>query len=171
VDSTPGRGSRFWVDLLLPEAPPPQAEAGPAVSLAGVRVLLVEDNPVNMLIAASMVESWGAQVVQATDGEQAVARVHEAQHDPAARFDLVLMDVHMPVMNGHDATVELRRSFDADALPIVALTAAALASEQEMSLAIGMNDFITKPVDAEKLRAVVTRWTRGRSSAKQVPAG
>jgi PAS domain S-box-containing protein len=170
VDSTPGRGSRFWVDLLLPEAPPPQDEAGPAVSLAGVRVLLVEDNPVNMLIAASMVESWGVQVVQATDGEQAVARVHEVQHDPAARFDLVLMDVHMPVMNGHDATVELRRSFAADALPIVALTAAALASEQEMSLAIGMNDFITKPVDAEKLRAVVTRWTRGRSSARQVPA-
>jgi PAS domain S-box-containing protein len=162
ADSEPGRGSRFWVELPLPEAPPPPLPdmVDLSAALSGVRLLLVEDNPVNMLIAVSMLEGWGAQVVQASDGAQAAALVREAQRDAATRFDLVLMDVHMPVMNGHDATIELRRTFDAQALPIVALTAAALPSERETSLAAGMNDFVTKPVVADKLRAVVAKWAQ-----------
>jgi CheY-like chemotaxis protein len=73
-------------------------------------------------------------------------------------FDVVLMDVHMPVMSGHEATRELRRRWSKDELPIVALTAAALMSEQEQSLSLGMNDFIAKPFDAERLKSALLRW-------------
>jgi CheY-like chemotaxis protein len=121
-------------------------------------VLLVEDNPVNMLIAETLLANWGVEVVQATDGRQAV----EAVERERGRIDAVLMDVHMPVMSGHEATVELRKRYGADELPIIALTAAALASEQQQSLALGMNDFIAKPFDAARLRELLVRWTAHR---------
>jgi CheY-like chemotaxis protein len=79
-------------------------------------------------------------------------------------FDAVLMDVQMPVMSGYETTRVLRRQFDADALPIIALTAAALVSEREQALEAGMNDFLTKPIDAEKLRRTLMRWI-GREPA------
>lgn len=162
LQSTPGAGSTFWAEVLLPTADtaPEDAVRAAEISLAGVRALLVEDNPVNMLIAATILENWGVSVTQVTDGRQALDSVARYQGDPATRFDIVLMDVHMPVMGGHEATVALRTQYDATQLPIVALTAAALSSEQEMSLELGMNDFVTKPIDAERLRAAVVRWTR-----------
>jgi CheY-like chemotaxis protein len=72
-------------------------------------------------------------------------------------FDAVLMDLQMPVMSGYEATLELRREFPAAVLPIVALTAAALVTEREQALDAGMSDFLTKPIDAEKLRAALAR--------------
>jgi signal transduction histidine kinase/ActR/RegA family two-component response regulator len=162
VDSRPGAGSRFWADLPLPEVAAPVAAAPPgpcradAAQLAGARVLLVEDNPVNMLIAKTFLDQWSVQVEQATDGRQAVDAVRRA----GGRFDAVLMDVHMPVMSGREATVELRKQYSKDELPIIALTAAALSSEQEQSLAIGMNAFIAKPFDAERLRGVLLEVLR-----------
>ena len=128
--------------------------------LGGLRVLLVEDNPVNMLIAETLLRNWGVEVVQAHDGRQALAAVERD-----GRFDAVLMDVHMPVMSGHEATIELRKRHKKEELPIVALTAAALASEQQQSLAIGMNDFITKPFDAERLRSVLAEVTAPRRNS------
>ena len=163
VDSEHGVGSSFWAELPLAAA---AARAAPVAadesSLDGIRVLLVEDNAVNMLIAATMLESWGAEIEQVTDGRQAVEIVGRLQNDPATAFDLVLMDVHMPVMSGHEATILLRKRFTREQLPIVALTAAALLNEQEASLALGMNDFVTKPVDAPRLRSVIARWARSR---------
>ena len=82
-----------------------------------------------------------------------VAREH-------GRLDLVLMDIHMPGMSGYEATRRLRRTYDASELPIVALTAAALATEQARALAVGMNDFVPKPIDVDQLRTVVSRWLR-----------
>ncbi len=163
VDSRPGEGSRFWVELPLP----PAAAAGPANAaplseagaLAGLRVLMVEDNAVNMLIGVATLERWGVQVVQARDGAEAVAAV-EAAPQP---FDVVLMDVQMPGMSGHEATREIRSRSSGRAVPIVALTAAALVSEREQALAAGMDDFLTKPVDADKLQAALLRWRRGRA--------
>jgi CheY-like chemotaxis protein len=70
------------------------------------------------------------------------------------------MDVQMPVMSGHEATIELRKAWSPDALPITALTAAALVSERELALAAGMNDFLTTPIDAPKLRRVLARHVR-----------
>ena len=116
---------------------------------------MVEDNAVNMLIAVAMLQSWGVQVVEAGDGLQALAAV---QHSAAvgAPFDAVLMDVQMPVMSGHEATHELRRA--GQRLPVIALTAAALVTEREAALASGMDDFLTKPIDADKLQATLLRW-------------
>jgi signal transduction histidine kinase len=161
VDSTPGVGSRFWVDLPLPVCAQgqPAGELAPASStgLQGLRVLMVEDNAVNMLIAVAMLERWGVVVTQVVDGLQAVNAVQRAavQGRP---FDAVLMDVQMPVMSGHEATRELRRL--GQRLPVIALTAAALVTERETALASGMDDFLTKPIDAEKLQATLLRWCR-----------
>jgi PAS domain S-box-containing protein len=163
VDSEVDRGSTFWFELALaragaPAAAAPSLAADADAGLEGARVLLVEDNPVNMLIAETLLANWGVEVVQATDGRQAV----EAVERERGRIDAVLMDVHMPVMSGHEATVELRKRYGADELPIIALTAAALASEQQQSLALGMNDFIAKPFDAARLRELLVRWTAHR---------
>ena len=155
VQSTPGFGSTFWAELPLPGATPSQrATSTEAIDLArlrGTRVLMAEDNPVNMMIVVAMLELWGVQVEQAEDGRAAVDAVQAAAR--AGRpFDVVVMDVQMPIMGGHEAARELRRHFDAATLPILALTAAALVSERDEALAAGMNDFLTKPIDAGKLR-------------------
>ncbi len=167
VDSIPGHGSRFWAELPLPAsegASPDSAFAAMpqrASPLAGLRVLIAEDNPVNMLIAVALLEQWGVQAVQAGNGAQAVSLVN-AQADSGAPFDLVLMDVQMPVMGGYEAARELRRRHAAQALPIIALTAAALASERDEALASGMNDFLTKPIDAQRLHDTLLQWQRAR---------
>jgi PAS domain S-box-containing protein len=166
VNSAPGYGSTFWADLPLPEAAPPSPAAhGDALApLQGGRVLIAEDNPVNMLIAVAMLEQWGLDVTQASDGAAAIEAVEVAV--AAGRpFDVVLMDVHMPVMSGHAAVRRLREKYDADALPIVALTAAALTSEREEALDSGMNDFLTKPIDVGRLRETLARYLRRTASA------
>ncbi|MCW7538490.1 PAS domain S-box protein [Aquabacterium sp. A7-Y] len=162
VDSRPGAGSCFWAELPLPAADPADAVvATPAPvpgSLQGVRVLVVEDNPVNMLIAVGMLEQWGVQVEQAHNGQEALELVERR----GGAFDAVLMDVHMPGMSGYEATQALRRRWDARRLPIIALTAAALVSEQERTRAVGMNDFVAKPIDLGRLYATLQRWVRPR---------
>ena len=160
VDSTPGSGSTFWAELPLPSSAPAQraasTEASDLARLHGMRVLMAEDNPVNMMIAVAMLEHWGVRVEQAVDGRAAVDAVHAAAR--AGRpFDLVLMDVQMPVMGGHEAARELRRDYGPGALPIVALTAAALVSERDAALSAGMDDFLTKPIDATQLRQTLAR--------------
>jgi PAS domain S-box-containing protein len=162
MDSQPGQGSRFWAELPLAPATAPVAQAAPApadtAALAGLRVLMVEDNAVNMLIAVATLERWGVVVTQAQDGAEALRAVAAAPQP----FDVVLMDVQMPGMSGHEATRELRRLPAGRAVPIVALTAAALVSEREQALASGMDDFLTKPIDADRLQAALLRWRRGR---------
>jgi PAS domain S-box-containing protein len=169
VDSGPGIGCVFWAELPLPPATMgadtngPRMELDGGEALAGRRILMAEDNPVNMLIAAAMLQRWGVEVVQAEDGRQAVSAVQQAQAE-GRPFDAVLMDVQMPVMSGHEATRLLRQMQDdgrlagAGPLPIIALTAAALVSEREEALGAGMNDFLTKPIDADKLHASLLRW-------------
>jgi PAS domain S-box-containing protein len=188
VASAPGQGSTFWAALPLPaapaDAPPPaplplttpttspgtlgttssvSAAAAPPPELAGSRVLLVEDNPVNMLIAVALLERWDVQVEQAVDGGQAVEawRRAEAAAEP---FDAVVMDLQMPQMSGFDATRALRRLEAAHGhgrrTPIIALTAAALVGERETAAQAGMDDFLTKPIDADRLQATLVRWIR-----------
>ena len=170
VQSTPGRGSIFWAELPLKLAVPADSsastEAADRALLQGRRVLMAEDNPVNMMIAVAMLEHWGVEVAQAEDGRAAVDAAHAAAR--AGRpFELVVMDVQMPVMGGHEATAELRRHYDASTLPIVALTAAALVSERETAIAAGMNDFLTKPIDATKLRQTLARVLANRGRRRQ----
>jgi PAS domain S-box-containing protein len=171
VASTLGSGSRFWAELPLPAAAAPPAPAAdlaapsppasaPAADLHGARVLMVEDNPVNMMIAVAMLERWGVRVAQTVDGAKAVDAVQRAAAE-GRPFDAVLMDVQMPVMSGHEATRVLRQSDAGRAVPIIALTAAAMVSEREQALAVGMDDFLTKPIDSEKLRITLTKWVLG----------
>jgi len=166
VESEPGRGSRFWAELPLPATEAPAHDSGFGLlepsALTGARVLMVEDNAVNMTIAVAMLEQWGVAVDQAFDGAQAVQAVERAaaQGQP---FDLVLMDVQMPVMSGYEATRRLRERPAGQGLPIIALTAAALSSEREQALASGMSGFLTKPIDPQQLHdSLVTAL--GRSS-------
>jgi len=156
VDSAPGRGSRFWLEMPLASAANPAPESGFGDdscpdTLNGARVLMAEDNAVNMTIAVAMLEQWGVIVSQASDGAQALEAVAQAER-AGQPFDAVLMDVQMPAMSGYEATRLLRQRLSPQALPIVALTAAALTSERELALAAGMNDFLTKPIDALRLR-------------------
>lgn len=168
VDSRAGRGSVFWAELPLApvaSAPLPVAAGGADdAPLPAARVLVAEDNPVNMLIVAAMLEQWGLRVAQAADGAQAVEAVRAAA-EGGAPFDVVLMDVHMPVMSGHAAVRVLRERFDAAALPVIALTAAALVGERDEALASGMNDFLTKPIDSARLRETLARYLRRTSAA------
>ncbi len=157
LDSTPGKGSRFWTEIPLatehdtsqpaPRAPEP---ADDLADLRGARVLVVEDNEVNRIIAAKILSVHGVAVTEAVDGVDAVRAVDQAARE-GKPFAAVLMDVHMPVMNGYEATRELRTRYDAAALPIIALTAAALASEREEAIACGMTGFLTKPFDPRLL--------------------
>ncbi|WP_326534432.1 PAS domain-containing hybrid sensor histidine kinase/response regulator [Pseudorhodoferax sp.] len=161
VTSAPGAGSCFWARLPLPPTTLAVLPAPPARTLierlGGTRVLMVEDNAVNMLIAVAMLERWGVQVGQALDGREAVDAVEQAAA-AGQPFDAVLMDLQMPVMSGYEATRVLRQRAAGRGLPIIALTAAALVSEREQALADGMDDFLTKPIDAEKLCSTLARW-------------
>jgi PAS domain S-box-containing protein len=178
VHSQPGRGSRFWAELPLPasaqEAPSSAfaPAAGAERRLAGLELLIVEDNPVNMMIATAIARQWGVTVTEAVDGAEAVTAINE-RADAGRPFDAVLMDVQMPVQGGHDATRVLRRRFDAKTLPIIALTAAALTSERDEALAAGMNDFLTKPLDAQRLQDALLRWAptqaQSETARRRVP--
>ncbi len=162
VQSQPGSGSLFWARLPLPAAAPAppspaQEEQVSTVRLRGARVLMVEDNAVNMLIAVAMLERWGVEVGQASDGREAIDEVELAA--AAGRpYEVILMDLQMPVMSGYEATRALRTRAAGRSVPIIALTAAALVSEREQALADGMDDFLTKPIDAERLSGALTRW-------------
>ena len=168
VDSRPGHGSTFWAELPLPDAVPAlqltSTEARDIERLLGTHVLMVEDNPVNMMIAVAMLEHWGVRVAQAFDGRSAVDAVHAAAR-AGQPFDAVLMDVQMPVMGGHEAARELRRNYPPQALPIIALTAAALVSERDEALNAGMDDFLTKPIDAAQLRSRLADLVKRGSGA------
>ena len=152
VHSQPQQGSCFWAELPLPATatPAPAPDA-----LHGATVLVVEDDPVNMMIATTLLEQWGVRTERAADGRQALQAV-QRQAEAGHLVDAILMDVMMPGMSGHETSRLLRREYGAERLPIIALTAA--ANEREQALAAGMNDFVLKPIDAPLLRQALARW-------------
>ncbi|MBH3452329.1 response regulator [Pseudomonas putida] len=128
--------------------------ASPAISLeAGrARILLVEDNPVNQLVAKGMLAKLGCQVQLATQGAEALEQLERDD------FDLVLMDCNMPVMDGYEASRRIRQSGRWPNLPIVALTANAMPEERERCRTAGMNDYLAKPFRREELLALIDHW-------------
>ncbi|QCI11361.1 response regulator [Pseudomonas putida] len=116
------------------------------------RVLLVEDNPVNQLVAKGMLAKLGCQVQLATQGAEALAMLEQGE------FDMVLMDCNMPVMDGYEASRQIRQSGRWPDLPIVALTANAMPEERERCRAAGMNDYLAKPFRREELLALIDHW-------------
>jgi signal transduction histidine kinase/CheY-like chemotaxis protein len=130
------------------------------VQVAGLRVLLAEDNPVNALLARSLLVRSGCTVVGVANGAEAVAALKDAP------YDIVLMDVHMPVMDGYDATRAIRAAGGRmAATPVIALTAAAMEEDRRACVAAGMDDFITKPLDPDRLGAMLLTWGQKQHAA------
>jgi len=172
VESTPGVGSIFAFTVNLQRASE-AGNVGPAAvvsqvpthaELAGLHVLLVEDNAINQQIAQELLIDAGAQVTLAGDGQEAVA---ELQTAPDGRFQVVLMDVQMPVMDGLEATRRLRLLSRFARLPILAMTAHAMQEERQRCLDVGMNDHVSKPLEPEKFIRTVAAW--GAQSAMRRP--
>ena len=166
ASSEVGVGTRFDVRLELPlytdlevatpRAPEPPAEDGGL----SARILVAEDNEVNQIVARGMLESLGCRVDIAPDGRAAV------EMSDAGEYDLILMDCHMPEMDGWQATVTIRaRAGAAGRIPVVAMTATAAAEERQRCTAVGMDEYISKPVDLDELRAVI------RAHCGEAPAG
>jgi signal transduction histidine kinase/DNA-binding response OmpR family regulator len=145
--------------LRYPVSPTGAGSDGPAHPLRGLRVLLVEDNPVNRQLACELLRRAGAQVDTADHGGEAVAQL---ETHGASAFDVVLMDLQMPVMDGYEATRVIRENAAWRDLPIIAMTAHAMVEERERCLALGMRGHIAKPIDP----AGLVRTLRGL-----VPAG
>ncbi|WP_200230183.1 PAS domain-containing protein [Rubrivivax gelatinosus] len=170
LDSALDHGSRFHFELTLavadgaaPLLPVPLGwprRASARRRLAGLRLLLVEDNADNQQVARELLEAEGAEVCLAGDGQQALAAVAQAQPP----FDLVLMDLQMPVMDGFTATRMIRRERGPQVLPIVAMTANVMAVDRQACLAAGMNDHVGKPFDLDHLVHVLCRHA-GRTPA------
>jgi len=136
-------------------APPPTAGSAARPARLSGRVLLVEDNPVNLQVARRLISLAGLEVDVAEEGRAALARLAEA------RYDLVLMDCQMPVMDGYAAT-RARRALEAERglprLPVIAMTANAMVGDREKCLAAGMDDYLTKPIDRHLLESTLARW-------------
>ena len=162
--SQQGKGTTFTIVLPFLPDPDSAAPAAPVPveelpSIAGARVLLAEDNDMNREITRFVLEKQGVQVVEALDGRQAVEAF--AQSAPGS-FDVVLMDVMMPVMDGLEATRRIRSMDrpDAKTVPIFALTANAFVDDQVRSRKAGMNEHLPKPLDAPKLILLIRKYLR-----------
>ncbi len=121
------------------------------VNLRGINILLAEDNEINQQVAREILEGEGIVVSIVENGQQAVQAVKERKRT----YDLILMDIQMPVMDGYQATMEIRKDYSVEELPILAMTAHALIGEKEKSLSYGMNDHITKPINPDLMFATI----------------
>jgi CheY-like chemotaxis protein/two-component sensor histidine kinase len=164
VDSRTGKGSvvQIALPLRVDRAPGPRAEEAvreERVDIAGMHVLLVEDNEINCEIVEFMLRDAGAQVVTANDGKAAVDAFEAS--DPG-RFDCILMDLMMPVMSGYEAARVIRGLDRADAgtVPIIALSANAFAEDVALAKDAGMNEHLAKPVDVQRMFQLMSRLRR-----------
>jgi PAS domain S-box-containing protein len=168
VESRKNEGTTILFTLLLrkgtqadlPEHRSKNADTG---ILKGKRILLVEDNPVNRLVAHTVLKQYGAAVTEAADGAIAIEQLAQQS------FDLILMDVQMPQKDGLETTRYIRSHLD-KTIPIIALTANAFKEEEERCLQAGMNDFISKPFDEDQMVQMIAQWL-GKDGANKLPAG
>lgn len=157
VDSEPGMGTRFTVELeflkpsetdLLPQI---QEETTEVQSLEGIKVLVVDDYHLNLKIACKLLQHQGATVFTASNGQEAINWLTQAEN----LVDAVLMDIQMPIMDGNTAVSNLRATGKFDTLPMIGITGGALLSEREKSLQAGMNDYLTKPLNPDQMIKVI----------------
>ncbi|QEP44905.1 response regulator [Ectothiorhodospiraceae bacterium BW-2] len=163
VESRVGEGSCFWltarVEKMAAEAQDDATEAEQWLIAQGeqLRLLLVEDEPINQDILLSLLEDLGLRIDTADNGVEAIeqARAH--------LYQLILMDLQMPVMDGIEATVAIRQLSHHDNTPIIAVTAKVSPEDRELALSVGMNDFLTKPLAPERLYQTLYQWLNGES--------
>jgi signal transduction histidine kinase/ligand-binding sensor domain-containing protein/ActR/RegA family two-component response regulator len=168
-ESSPGEGSTFWFTAKLSpgtEALAAKSRPAPESHLREQNcgtILVVEDNRINQKVLSHQLINLGYAIDVAENGAEAVAKVK------TSRYDLIFMDVQMPVMDGFQATQEIRSlGEDSSSIPIVAVTANAFQSERERCFSSGMDDYLTKPVDKDRLKEALRRWARGaRSDARR----
>jgi PAS domain S-box-containing protein len=171
VNSTPGQGSTFWFtarltpgsndDVLNEPLPTSEAERLLSGRNTGARILLVEDNQINQEVAMDLLASVGLTVDLAVDGEKAVKMASQTN------YDLILMDMQMPVMDGLTATRLIRATPASRTLPIIAMTANAFGEDRRRCLEAGMNDYVAKPVNPDQLYATLVKWLPAASIAPQ----
>lgn len=162
--STLGEGSRFFFDIMLtktdsPISIPSHATVNTPVSVEGKKLLLVEDNKINQLVAGKLLEKFGYAYDIAENGIEAVDKA-SSNH-----YDAILMDCQMPVLDGFEATKRIRQSEQAQSAhtPIIGLTANALEGDREKCLACGMDDFTTKPIKLEELASKLSYWCQAKT--------
>ncbi len=165
ADSRPGQGSTFWFEVALPHAEAlveEVAAATPESPNRALRLLLVEDVAVNRELVITLLRPFDVEIASAENGALAVEAMK------AGAFDLILMDVQMPVMDGLTATREIRAlaSLQARETPIVAMTANILPEQIEKCMAAGMDDHLGKPISPAALLGALSRWSDGRDSAQ-----
>ena len=122
--------------------------------IQGTQVLLVEDNEINQMLATELLEKAGIIITIANNGKEAIEKLN------SLKFDLVLMDVQMPVMSGLEATKEIRKDSQHKDLPIIAMTAQAMAGDREKCLEVGMNDYVSKPIEINELFSTLVEWIK-----------
>ena len=162
INSELGQGSTFWFTVQVEEIADlavtfPQQVLSSTVPLSG-RVLLVEDNRVNQKVAVALLTRLGLTPSVANNGQEGVS-LWEKNH-----YDLILMDCQMPILDGYAATQQIREqevAVSRSRIPIVAMTAGAMAGDRERCLAVGMDDYLTKPVQLAELQRVVNHWLGG----------
>lgn len=165
ISSSVGEGSRFQFTLRFERADVDRPEVDSIVqqelsvhNLEGLRILLVEDQPLNQEIVVGLLHKAGARVVVANNGAEALSRLRDQQDQGSDSYDAVLMDVEMPIMDGYKTARSIRDELGISDLPIIAMTAHALEGEKARCSAAGMNDYIVKPISIERLFRVVRRW-------------
>ena len=160
LKSAVGQGSEFYFELPfeITDRVIGTKEQNSKPSFSNLTVLVAEDNDINQVVAKSLLEDTGLKVVIADNGKEAV-EVAQKQH-----VDLILMDLHMPEMNGSEAALALRQANIT--IPIIAFTAAVVAEEIDKALAYGMNGYLTKPVNKTELHAVLTKYLGGEMSTE-----
>lgn len=188
VESAQGQGSTFWFTVVMHRHTPRSADNANSLeisvqptsahdlqadtqplqdTLEGAYILLAEDNKINQLIALENLKLWGCVTEVAENGRVAIDMVRE-RFATGRSFDLVLMDMQMPEVDGLEATQRIRQDFDARLLPIIAMTANTLQSDKDACLQAGMNGFVHKPIQPEALRSTLLEWLRPKS-APSVP--
>ena len=158
-----GKGSTFWFKVHLNKA---KTEVAPAHAQSAVqfknskitgRILIAEDNPINQKIALKLVEKMGCRADTVGNGQEAITALTRAP------YDLILMDCQMPEMDGYEATLKIReieKLLNKKRIPIIALTAAAMGADQQKCVEVGMDDYLTKPVDFQKVWQVLEKWLK-----------